>query len=87
MPYRYSPMDHVDLLDLLTFYDALRRRFSLHMWCKAFGIPSPKEDGMSGLQVKDNFSKGKYLDIARYCVRDVVATKELYRNWERYIKS
>ena len=38
VPYRYDAKLHVDLCDQLTFYDAMRRRFSLDMWCKAFDI-------------------------------------------------
>ena len=85
-PYRYAHTTHIDLADQLSFYDALRRKFSLHMWCKAFGIESPKDQGMTGLQVKDYFKEGKYLDIARYCMGDIVATKKLYQYWEKYLK-
>jgi predicted PolB exonuclease-like 3'-5' exonuclease len=87
VPYRYSFSEHVDLLDQLTFYDALRRRFSLHLWCKAFGIPSPKAEGMSGLLVKELFTQAKYDDIAKYCLRDVLATKELFLRWEKCLRS
>lgn len=86
VPYRYDAKLHVDLCDQLTFYDAMRRRFSLDMWCKAFGIKSPKEEGITGLQVKELFSKGAFLDIARYCARDLKATKELYLYWENYLR-
>ncbi len=86
MPYRYQFREHVDLADQLSFYDALRRKFSLHMWCQAFGIPSPKEGGVTGLMVKDMFKQGKCLDIARYCLCDVKATKALYLLWDQYIK-
>ena len=86
MPYRYAHGEHVDLQDQLTFYDAMRRKFSLHMWCNAFGIKSPKEEGMTGLQVKDYYKQGRYLDIARYCFGDIRATKELYKYWEKCLK-
>ncbi len=86
MPYRYSFAEHVDLSDQLTFYDAMRRKFSLHMWCQAFGIKSPKAEGMTGLLVKDYYRQGKYKEIARYCVGDIVATKELFKYWEKYLK-
>jgi len=85
MPNRYSSDMHIDLLDRLTFYGSVRRKFNLHMWCKAFGIKSPKEGEVTGYQVKDLFAQGKFLDIARYCVGDIVATKELYLYWEKYI--
>jgi 3'-5' exonuclease len=86
MPYRYGHAVHVDLQDQLTFYYAMNKRFSLHLWCKAFGVKSPKEGGITGLQVKDFFKQGKYAEIARYCARDLYATKELYGYWEKFLK-
>lgn len=85
MPSRYND-SHIDLLDQLTFYGALRRKFSLDMWCRAFGIKSPKEGGISGDEVKELFKAGRYLDIAKYCVGDLRATRELLFYWENYIK-
>lgn len=85
MPNRYNDT-HIDLLDQLTFYGASRRRFNLDMWCRAFGIKSPKEGGITGYEVKDLFKTGKCLDIARYCMGDIWATKELLTCWEKYIK-
>ncbi len=85
MPNRYSDI-HIDLLDQLTFYGAVRRRFSLDMWCRAFGIKSPKEDGITGYEIKDLFKSGRYLDIARYCVGDLRATCELLYYWENFIR-
>src|SRR3989338_5748886 len=86
MPYRYAHDQHVDLADQLCFYDAMRRKFSLHMWCNAFGIKSPKDEGVTGLQVKGLYKDGKYHDIARYCFRDIRSTKELFLYWEKYLK-
>ncbi len=85
MPNRYN-LAHVDLLDLLTFYGAVRRKFSLHMWCKAFGIKSPKEEGVTGYEVSDLFKQQQYLTIAKYCVGDLFATKELYKYWDKYVR-
>ncbi|RJQ51438.1 MAG: 3'-5' exonuclease [Nitrospiraceae bacterium] len=85
MPARYS-LSHVDLLDVLTYYGSVRRKFSLHMWCKAFGIKSPKEDGVSGYEVRDLFLKREYLTIARYCTGDLYATKELFEYWNEYVR-
>lgn len=85
MPNRYSSNVHVDLFDRLTFYGSVRKRFNLHMWCKAFNIDSPKEGKVTGYQIKDLFKEGKYLDIARYCLGDVIATKRLYEYWENYL--
>lgn len=86
MPNRYSSLSHVDLLDQLTFFGSVRRKFSLHMWCKAFGIKSPKEEGVTGLEVKSLFKEGKFTDIARYCVGDLHATKELFGYWDKHIR-
>jgi DNA polymerase elongation subunit (family B) len=85
MPNRYNGC-HIDLLDQLTFFGASKRRFSLDMWCKTFNIKSPKADGITGLDVKDLFKAGKYIDIAKYCAGDLFATRELLLIWEQYIK-
>lgn len=85
MPNRYSSDMHVDLLDRLIFYGSVRRKFSLHMWCKAFGIESPKEGKVTGYQVKDLFDQGEFLKIARYCLNDIVATKKLFQYWFKYL--
>jgi len=86
LPYRYSAGGHIDLADQLTFYDAMRRRFPLHMWCRAFGIPSPKEGEANGQNVKDLYKEGRYKKIARYCLGDTYATKQLFEYWEKYLK-
>ncbi|MDP2168081.1 MAG: ribonuclease H-like domain-containing protein [Thermodesulfovibrionales bacterium] len=85
MPNRYKDQ-HIDLLDRLTFFGASRRKFSLDMWCRTFGIKSPKTD-ITGYEVKDVFKAGRYADIARYCAGDLRATKELLDCWENYIKA
>jgi hypothetical protein len=84
MPNRYNG-PHIDLFDRLTFFGATQRKFGLDLWCRALGIKSPKEE-FSGKDVGDIFRAGRYLDIARYCVRDVRATAELFRLWETYVK-
>ena len=86
MPYRYDTKTHVDLYDQLTCYGAMRRHFSLHMVSRTFGIKSPKEEGISGAMVNDLFQAQKTTDIAKYCLRDVRATKQVYLTWEKYIK-
>jgi 3'-5' exonuclease len=86
MPYRYSDKDHIDLLDQLSFYGASRRRFPLDIWCRTFGIKSPKEEGITGYDVKNLFRDGKYADIARYCAGDLRATGELLSIWENHIR-
>ena len=78
---------HIDLFDQLTFYGATRRKGGLHLWCRAFGIISPKAQGVTGDDVAQLFKEKKYKEIARYNVGDLNATKELYDYWKNYIKN
>ena len=85
--YRYATEPHCDLAEQLTFYsvsgrDGAARKFNLDFYCKAFGIESPKSHGVSGMDVKDLMTAGKYRDIAEYCLRDVRATVDLYKIWK-----
>lgn len=77
---------HVDLQDQLTFYGAVRKKGSLHLWTRAFGIESPKDGDISGEEVGIYYKAGKYLDIAKYNSRDLWATKSLYDYWNEYIR-
>lgn len=91
MTYRYESdqygktIVHLDLLDRLTFFGAVRRKGNLHMWCKAFGIESPKSKGVSGEDVAQLFKDKEYFKIAEYCFDDVLATEKLYEYWEKYV--
>lgn len=76
---------HVDLLEQLSFYGALRRKGSLHLWTRAFGIESPKSAGVTGDDVAALFREGKYADIARYNARDLDATLALYRKYVEFL--
>lgn len=77
---------HIDLLDQLTFYGAVRRKGNLHLWSRAFGIKSPKTEGITGEDVGKLFKEKKFLEIARYNVGDLRATKALYEYWEKFLK-
>jgi len=85
MSYRYDYKVHCDLLDQFTFYGAFRK-FNLDFYAKSFGIKSPKEEGIDGSAVTDLFKKGKYKEIAYYCVRDLRATQELWKYWDEYLR-
>ncbi len=76
---------HIDLAEQLSFYGAVRRKGSLHLWSRAFGIPSPKSGGVTGDDVGPLFKQGRFLDIARYNIGDIRATRELYEKWEQYL--
>lgn len=76
---------HIDLAEALSFFGNATYRGSLHRWCRAFGIESPKSE-MSGAAVGQAYKKGKYIEIAKYNAADLVATAKLYYAWERYLK-
>jgi len=77
---------HIDLLDQLTYYGAVWKKGNLHLWSRAFGIPSPKAAGTTGDDVGRLFKEKKYLDIARYNVGDLQATRALYKKWAEYLQ-
>lgn len=81
--YLYQQRDakHIDLQDQLTFYGAWHKRPSIHLFCRALGIDSPKEGG-AGDEVAPLYKAGKYLEIARYNAGDIRATAELYKRWK-----
>ena len=85
--YQHNPEAlHIDLLEQLTFYGASRKKGSLHLWSRAFGIESPKAGGVTGDDVAPLFKKKKYLEIAKYNVGDLRATSALYEKWEKYLQ-
>ena len=84
VPYRFSTAEHCDLLDQLALYGATRK-FSLDFYCKAFGISSPKRNGITGLSLGTLLNEGRYREIADYCLADARATAELFRIWENYL--
>lgn len=75
---------HVDLQDELTFFGAMQRRPSLHLFCRAYGITSPKGE-IGGDDVADLFSAKRYHEIAVYNAKDVIATTALYRLWLQHL--
>ena len=75
---------HVDLQDELTFFGAMSRRPSLHLFCRAYGVQSPKEE-VGGDDVAELFYAKKFRDIALYNARDVTATTALYQKWLEYL--
>lgn len=88
--YNYSGFGHIDLLDELTFYNpssyGATKRFNFDFYTRAFGIPSPKSEGIDGSKVAEFYNEGKLREIAEYCLRDVSATWELFKIWKKYLK-
>lgn len=80
---------HIDLQEELCFRNfgsnGAVRRFNFDFYCKAFGIPSPKGEGITGYDVPDFWVQGRHREIAEYCLRDVWATWELFKFWREYL--
>lgn len=77
---------HIDLYDQLAFYGSFTEgKKSLHMYCQAFGIESPKSSDVTGPTVGQAFREGRYLNIARYNAQDLIATHKLYQIWRTYL--
>jgi 3'-5' exonuclease len=84
MPYRYDASIHCDLLEQFTFYGVLRK-FNLDFYCKSFQIESPKMHGVTGLDMRQLSDEKRFQEIADYNLRDLHATAELFRRWEKYL--
>jgi 3'-5' exonuclease len=84
MKNRYDSNQHIDLLEQFTFY-GITKKFNLDFYCHSFGIESPKEKGISGIDVKELYKAGKIKDIAVYCGKDVKATHDLFKIWDEYL--
>lgn len=81
---RYDKSSHVDLLEQFTFY-GLIKKFNLDFYCHAFGVDSPKQKGVTGMDVKELYTAGKIKEIAVYCGDDVKSTNQLYQIWKNYL--
>ena len=81
---KFGKKSHIDLLDKLTFYGSIRK-FNLDFYCHSFGIDSPKDKDITGMEVKELYSAGKTKDIAVYCADDLRATAELFEIWDKFI--
>ncbi len=76
---------HIDLLDEFKYYGSVWKAGNLHMWCQAFGIESPKRADENGGEVERMFNNDEMDKVAKYNVRDIIATTELYRRWSEYM--
>lgn len=87
---RWNLEGHVDLQAELAFKEFDKtgpsRRWNFDFYCKAFGITSPKEEGITGNDVAPLFAAGQHQTIAEYCMRDVRATWELFKVWKEFLQ-
>lgn len=84
---RFQTQPNCDLADQLTFYnvsgrDGAARKFNLDFYCKAFGMESPKSHGITGYDVGQLIAEGRRREVAEYCLKDVLATNQLYHLWK-----
>ena len=69
----------VNIVDLMLYLKGTYfHNQSLAEACYLAGIPSPKNDEITGAEVSEYYYKGKLDDIRKYCERDVVATVNLF---------
>lgn len=84
--YKNTWVIHIDLLDQLSFFWAIKRRWSLHLYCRAFWIKSPKESWINWENVTSLFRENRFFDIAKYNSWDLIATAKLYEYRSSYLK-
>ncbi|MBM2815111.1 MAG: 3'-5' exonuclease, PolB [Ignavibacteria bacterium] len=81
---------HYDMIDELCFYQGAQtgatKRYNFDFYAQAFGIKSPKAEGIDGSKVAQFYSDGRITEIAEYCLRDVTATWELFLIWKSFLK-
>lgn len=66
-------------IDTMEMFDCFEgKMYSLDNLCKAFGVESPKGD-IDGSKIHQAWLDGRHEDIRNYCIRDVEATRELYK--------
>jgi 3'-5' exonuclease len=80
---------HIDLQKELQLHafgnNGATRRYNFDFYARAFGIESPKSQGVHGGNVAEFYAEGRRAEIAEYCLRDVRATWELFLKWHQYL--
>jgi DNA polymerase elongation subunit (family B) len=86
---KFSYQNHIDLADELTFYQpssyGATKRFNFDFYTRAFGLVSPKSEGIDGSLVSVFYNNSDYKTIADYCLRDVDATWKLFLRIKDFI--
>ena len=88
---KFNYQKHTDLIDELAFFTTsysygATKRFNFDFYARAFGLTSPKSQGIDGSKVPQFFAEGKIDEITEYCLRDVKTTWELFLVWEKLLK-
>lgn len=82
---RFDSKTHCDLLEQFTFY-GLTRKYNLDFYCKVFGVESSKRGDVTGYNINEIFNQKRFKEIAEYCSKDLIATKELYLIYKNYLE-
>ncbi len=82
---RFDSKTHCDLLEQFTFY-GLTRKYNLDFYCKVFGVESSKRGDVTGYNINEIFNQKRFKEIAEYCSKDLLATKELYLIYKNYLE-
>ncbi len=80
---RFSANPHCDLLEQFSHYGCFRR-FTMDVYCKMFGIDSPKRSGVTGASVGTLWQAGERDKVKAYNADDLIATCQLFKVYMRY---
>ena len=73
---------HIDLLDQLSFYGASQRKGSLHLYCRAFGVESPRQAVVQGDDVARLFKEKAKISATIAAIYS--ATLGVYNHWRNF---
>lgn len=73
-----KPWESERCFDTMVQWAGVGRSVSLDKLCRALLIPTPKGD-ITGATVWDAVQAGRIAEVAEYCKRDVIATREVHR--------
>lgn len=73
-----KPWESDKVFDTMVQWAGIGNRVKLDKLCKALGIETPKGD-INGANVWDYVKAGHIAQVADYCVKDVIATREVFQ--------
>ena len=82
---RFTYQPHFDCYAMMTDWFDGGKTISLKMACDFFGIASSKEGEVMASNVAEYVANGKIHLVSEYCLRDIVATNDLYEILKEYV--
>jgi DNA polymerase elongation subunit (family B) len=79
---RYETDRHFDVFELLTDFYNCKEKFSLHAYCKMFGVENM--DTSTGSEVFQLWKEGRISEIESHCAEDVRSTLGLHSKIQAY---